>query len=97
MGVSSNLHKILTSFLTDRFQQVVINNVLSDSKRVISGVPQGSVIGPVLFILYINDLPDVFPDYVTSNFFADDVKLYTEIATAGDIDNLQLSIDPLVE
>ena len=55
------------------------------------------MLGPLLFVTYINDLPDIFPENVNSKYFADDAKLYTEIKTGDDIDNLQFSLDMLSE
>jgi hypothetical protein len=94
-GIAGPLRKIIKSFLTNRTQQVVVDGVKSHSAYITSGVPQGSVLGPLLFVIYINDLADIFPEGVISKLFADDAKLYTEIRTSDDIDNLQFSIDKL--
>ena len=95
LGVSGPLLNVITSFLADRSQKVSIQGALSVSANIISGVPQGSVLGPILFVIYINDLSDIFPKTVTSKYFADDAKLYTEINSADDIDNLQFSLDKI--
>ena len=89
------MQQIIKSFLSNRTQRVIIEGIKSDSVDITSGVPQGSVLGPLLFLVYINDLADIFPDNVISKLFADDAKLYTEIKTSSDIDNLQFSIDAL--
>ena len=80
-GVSENLLNWLTSFLSDRSQQVVLNGVLSSSCKIASGVLQGSVLSPVLFLIYINDIADG----IQSNLclFADDciIKLSVLLMT----------------
>ena len=64
----------ITSFLNKRNQSVRVENVLSEPKEVVSGVPQGSVLGPILFVLYVNDQPDVVENNL--EMFADDAKSY---------------------
>ena len=72
-GIQSKLLALLNNYLSYRKQRVVINGVTSSWKPIISGVPQGSVLGPLLFLVFINDLPD----NLTCNpkLFADDVSL----------------------
>lgn len=96
-GIQGKLLSIVQSFLKDRTQKVFINNVSSDSQKVISGVPQGSVLGPLLFVTYINDLSSIFSNNVISNLFADDAKLYSEIKCENDITDFQNNLDCLSE
>jgi hypothetical protein len=84
----------MEDFLTNRQQRVVINNTQSNLKTVTSGIPQGSVLGPTLFIIFINDLPDVCKSYV--KIFADDTKIFNAIEASEDSEILQEDINQLV-
>ena len=74
-------------------QQVVLEGVSSSSITVTSGVPQGTVLGPLLFILYLNDLPEGISSQV--RLLADDCILCREINTLNDCQDLQKDIDTL--
>ncbi len=85
----------INGFLSDRSQRVVLEGQTSNTEQVTSGVPQGSVLGPVLFLLYINDLPNALSSNV--RLFADDSIVYREIATQADCDTLQQDLNKLTE
>ena len=75
-GMGNSIINWIEQWLTDRRQRVVVDGEVSSWKSVLSGVPQGSVLGPILFLVYINDLEEG----VTGNIlkFADDTKLFTK-------------------
>jgi hypothetical protein len=81
-GIRGNVLRWIVSFLNNRRQKVVLPGGSSSWKNVTSGVPQGSILGPILFLLYVNDLPDCVNS--TAKLFADDTKLYREIIDPDD-------------
>ena len=92
-GIGGSTLRWISSFLTDRHQRVVVGGCGSLWSPVISGVPQGTVLGPLLFLLYINDITDNLDSNI--RLFADDCILYREIASDADTDKLQADIDKL--
>ena len=94
-GIRGRSHAWIRSFLGDRSQQVVVESKTSYTGAVISGVPQGSVLGPTLFLVYINDLCDNLNS--TVRLFADDTSLCEKISTVSDADRLQSDLDKLCE
>ncbi len=73
-GIQGPLHAWFTDYLNSRYQQAVIDGMFSSWVPVTSGVPQGSILGPFLFLLYVNNLPDVLSTTTTVALFADDAK-----------------------
>jgi len=94
-GVSGKLLEWVSDFLFNRVQAVKVNNKISGYVSVKSGVPQGSVLGPVLFLLYINDIVDLFGSDLTVKLFADDVKIYAVINDITDVGKFQAGLDAL--
>ena len=86
-GLNSQIISWIKSFLSNRRQKVKVNGEESTWAEVLSGVPQGSVLGPVLFVCYINDLPDNIKTNV--RLFADDTKVYAEATKSNNRNNLQ--------
>ncbi|KAL5265305.1 hypothetical protein ACHWQZ_G006143 [Mnemiopsis leidyi] len=72
-GIKGKVLEIIKDFLTERTMRVCVEGQWSEVKHVLSGVPQGSVLGPLLFILYVNDLPEIVKNKI--KLFADDLKL----------------------
>lgn len=76
-GISGNLHDWIRSYLNQRTQRVRVNGELSSSSPVLSGVPQGSVLGPALFLIFVADVSSIVQNF--ASLYADDTKLFTYI------------------
>ena len=92
-GISGKLYKWIEQWLTGRKQRVVVKGQTSSWEDVMSGVPQGSVLGPLLFIIYINDIDSNIVS--TLSKFADDCKIKYKVSTEEDTDTIQTDIDTL--
>ena len=95
-GVTEKYIKWIQCFLTNRFQTVHNNGFHSYTTPVMSGVPQGSVLGPLLFIIYINDLQSVISG-ARMFTFADDTKLVSKISSMDDALCLQINLDLVIK
>ena len=93
IGIRGKVLKWIQAFLCHRHQRVVINGVSSTWLPVTSGVPQGSVLGPLLFLLYINDLADNLNS--DCRLFADDCTLYRRVTSLHDCAKLQADLSKL--
>ena len=96
IGIDGFTLRWIRSFLSQRDQTVVLEGSSSDTKPATSGVPQGTVLGPLLFLVYINDLPQCVTSSHT-RLFADDCLIYKEIRSQADADKLQVDLDALQE
>ena len=75
----------IENFLTDRKQRVKVSGKFSCWIKVLSGILQGSILGPLLFIIFINDLVDISTDNIKLYLLADDAKMYCHIRDTDDI------------
>jgi hypothetical protein len=96
-GISGGLLRWISAWLSDRKQRVVLNGKESTWEAVLSGVPQGSVLGPLLFLLFINDLDQAVSLSELLYKFADDTKLASLIKNEEDRQRLQASLNGLVQ
>ena len=98
LGISGNVLNWLKNWLSDRRQRVVINGWASLWALVLSGVPQGSILGPILFLIFINDIDDVVKPLIDIICkFADDTKVAQIVNTDHDRHILQTCLDNLVK
>ena len=92
-GIRGNFLGWIRDFLEKRRQRVVINGETSNWRPVTSGIPQGSVLGPILFICYVNDMPEAVQGMI--KIFADDTKIYSEVNDSNMHKNLQSDLESL--
>ena len=92
-GIDGQLYLWFRSFLTNRRQRVQIRGSYCEWSPVISGVPQGSILGPIMFLIYVNDIPNIITS--TAKLFADDTKIYRQINKVEDSIALQSDLTAL--
>ena len=94
-GIGNGVINWIEKWLTHRIQRVIIDGEILNWKSVLSGVPQGSVLGPILFLIYINDLEDDISSKVFK--FADDTKVFRKVTNVTDKQSLEDDLDKLVK
>ena len=87
-GIKGKVHNWIKEFLSNRKQRVIIDRTKSEWRKVTSGIPQGSVLGPILFLIFIFDMPEVLNCCI--KLFADDSKLYSPIKEENDRIRMQV-------
>ena len=91
----SETHKWISNFLVGRNQSVIVDGSRSEERQVKSGVPQGTVLGPLLFLLHINDITATIDPQTKCRLFADDCLLYRAIKSVQDQVQLQRDLRTL--
>ena len=92
-GIGNDVNNWIEKWLTHRRQRAIADGVISNWKSVLSALPQGSVLGPILFLIYINDLDDDISTKVLR--FADDTKVFRKVTHDTDKQSLQDDLDKL--
>ena len=95
-GITGEVLNWIKAFLSNRTQEVIVDGARSEKCGVTSGVPQGSVLGPLLFLLFINDIPS-HTKHSNIRLFADDCMLYRKIDDNKDCDLLQEDLNGLLD
>ena len=91
LGITGKSLKWVEAFISNRKQRVRVDNSLSSWKDVVSGIPQGSVLGPILFVIFINDMPGILQNIC--QLFADDAKIFTAVNVRSDVEPKVLQDD----
>ena len=97
LGISGKLGILLHDFLSDREQVILANGVKSNSSQVLSGVPQGTVLGPILFLILINDIDESINSSSFVSLFADDTRIAKEVRNETDVENFQTDLEKLYD
>ena len=92
IGIEYELLSWIKDFLIGRSQQVIVDGILSKETPIISGIPQGSVLGPILFMIYVNDITRTPVENCEIRLFADDIKIYQN-SSVGDFCDLHLTLE----
>ena len=95
LGIAGNTLQWIKSFLSDRKQRVRVENEFSSWTSVKSGIPQGSVLGPILFVMFINDMLDIVKSMCL--LFADDAKIFRSVHHSSDYTELQEDLNELTK
>ena len=96
-GIKGNIHRWVSSWLTQQHQRVCVDGEESSNKPVRSGIPQGTVLGPLCFLVYINDMEKSISRTSTLRLFADDSLLYRPVNTTNDGKRLQENLTELIK
>ena len=95
-GFHSEIIRWIESFLTNRSQQVIVDGYMSITAPIISGVPQGTVLGPILFLIFINDIASCV-SHSTLRCFADDTRIYRSISDLNNVRKLQSDLEEVTK
>ena len=93
-GIGGNVLQWIGNWLSGRKQRVILRGQVSDWCSILSGVPQGSVLGPLLFVIYINDIDEVVNSKLLK--FADDTKIFDKVNSVEEVENLRTDLRSLV-
>ena len=94
-GIRGQIYNWIKNFLSDRKQKVIVDGKTSTTANVSSGIPQGSVLGPILFLIFINDFPLVIQAFI--KLLADDAKIYQRVSSLAEVAQLKDVLDNSVD